>query len=81
MAVGTHNMRPHSGVFGRPETIESTGTQDFRVLRNNARKGLLNRNSQLNQSREFRQAGAFRAPIPSKRSFEPSYGNVQLLEV
>ena len=30
-------------------------------------------------SKTLKQAGAFRAPLPSKRSFEPRYGDVQLL--
>ena len=69
-----HNARPHSAVYGPPETVETNGTQDFRVLQMNAQKGLLNRNLQLNETNALRSAGAFRAPLPSKRSFEPRYG-------
>ena len=79
LAVTSHNKRPHSAVFGPPETAEERPEQDFRVLQTNARKGLLNRNSQLSKSNSLKEAGAFRAPIPSKRSFEPRYGDVQLL--
>ena len=62
-----------------PETVEERPEQDFRVLQDNARKGLLNRSSQLSMSKTLIAAGAFRAPLPSKRSFEPRYGEVQLL--
>ena len=40
---------------------------------------MLNRNSQLSKSNTLKEVGAFRAPLPSKRSFEPRYGDVQLL--
>ena len=79
LAIDAHNKRPHSAVFGPPETVEERPEQDFRVLQDNARKGLLNRNSQLSKSKALKEAGAFRAPLPSKRSFEPRYGDVQLL--
>ena len=79
LAIDAHNKRPHSAVFGPPENVESVPAQDFRVLQANARKGLLNRNSQLSKSNTLKEAGAFRAPLPSKRSFEPRYGDVQLL--
>ena len=79
LAISAHNARPHSAVFGAPENVESVPAQDFRVLQANARKGLLNRNSQLSKSNTLKEAGAFRAPLPSKRSFEPRYGDVQLL--
>ena len=79
LAISAHNARPHSAVHGAPQTVETNPSQDFRVLQDNARKGLLNRNSQLSKSKALREAGAFRAPIPSKRSFEPRYGDVQLL--
>ena len=79
MSIVAHNARPHSAVFGAPENVEAIPEQDFRVLQSNARKGLLNRNSQLSKSNALKEAGAFRAPMPSKRSFEPCYGDVQLL--
>ena len=79
LAISAHNKRPHSAVFGPPETVESRPEQDFRVLQANAQKGLLNRSSQLSKSKALKEAGAFRAPLPSKRSFEPRYGDVQLL--
>ena len=79
LAVDAHNKRPHASVHGPPETVESRPEQDFRILQDNARKGLLNRNSQLSKSKSLKEAGAFRAPLPSKRSFEPRYGDVQLL--
>ena len=31
-AVGAHNSRPHSAVYGPPETVEERPEQDFRVL-------------------------------------------------
>ena len=79
IAIKAYNKRPHSAVHGPPETVEERPEQDFRVLQDNARKGLLNRNSHINKSKALREAGAFRAPLPSKRSFEPRYGDVQLL--
>ena len=39
----------------------------------------MNRNSQLSKSKALREAGAFRAPLPSKRSFHARYGDPQLL--
>ena len=45
MAIDAHNKRPHSAVYGAPENVEVIPEQDFRVLQDNARKGLLNRNS------------------------------------
>ena len=79
LAISAHNKRPHAAVFGPPETVEGRPEQDFRVLQDNARKGLLNRSSQLSKSQSLKSAGAFRAPLPSKRSFEPRYGDVQML--
>ena len=79
LSIAAHNRRPHSAVHAPPENFESVPAQDFRVLQDNARKGLLNRNSQLSKSKALKEAGAFRAPIPSKRSFEPRHGDVQLL--
>ena len=79
MAIDAHNKRPHSAVYGAPENVEVIPEQDFRVLQDNARKGLLNRNSQISKSSSLSEAAAFRAPLPSKRSFEPRYGDVQLL--
>ena len=78
-AVSAHNKRPHAAVFGAPENVEAVPEHDFRVLQDNARKGLLNRNNQLSKSTTPKEAGAFRAPLPSKRSFEPRYGEVRLL--
>ena len=79
MSIDAQNTRPHSAVFGAPENVEAIPEQDFRVLQSNAREGLLNRNSQLSKSIALKEAGAFRAPMPSRRSFEPRYGDVQLL--
>ena len=81
LAISVHNARPPSAVFGPPETVETRAEQDFRTISDNARKGLLNRNTQLSKSKALKEAGAFRAPLPSKRSFEPRYGDVQLLGV
>ena len=80
IAISAYNNRPHAGVFGTPQGVLENPNQDFRVLQDNARKGLLNRSSQLNKSKVLKQAGAFRAPLPGNiRSFEPCYGAVQLL--
>ena len=79
LAVDAHNARPHSAVHGAPRDVGKQPTQDFRVLQDNAKKGLLNRNAQLSKSKALREVGAFRVPIPSKRSFEPRYGDVQML--
>jgi hypothetical protein len=79
LAISAHNARPHSAVFGPPENVESVPAQDFRALQENAKKGLLNRSAQMNKSKALREAGAFRAPVPSKRAWEPNYGKVQML--
>ena len=36
-------------------------------------------NAQLRKKTELQQAGAFRAPTDNRRSFEPQFGNVQML--
>ena len=79
LAVSAHNKRPHSAVFGPPETVEERPEQDFRVLQDNARKGLFNRSAQLNKSKALREAGSFRAAVQGKRGWEPNYGKVQML--
>ena len=80
IAVSAYNARPHSAVHGPPETVEKRPEQDFRELQDNARKNILNRSSQLHKSKALKETGAFRAPLPGKiRSFEPRYGDVQLL--
>ena len=63
-AVDAHNKRPHGAVFGPPENVEVIPEQDFRVLQDNARKELLNRNTQISKSKSLNEAGAFRAPLP-----------------
>lgn len=78
IAISAYNNRPHSAVFGAPATA-SRPEQDFKIRQSNARKFSLNRGAQLNKSKSLKEAGAFRAPLPSKRSFEPRYGEVQLL--
>ena len=50
MAVNAHNARPHSAMNGPPEAVEERPQQDFKVLQDNAKKGLLNRNNQLNKN-------------------------------
>ena len=80
LGADAHNARPHSAVFGAPETVSEQPSQDFKFLQSNARNGLLNRSSQLSKSTALKEAGAFRAPLPGQiRSFEPRYGDVQLL--
>ena len=79
IAIQAHNKRPRSDVFGPPETVEEKPEQDFRMLQDNASKRLLNRSSKISKSNSLNEAGAFRAPLPSKRTFEPRYGDVQLL--
>ena len=79
MAIDAHNKRPHSAVYGAPENVAVIPELDFRVLQKNARLGLLNKNSQISKSSSLKEAGAFRAPLPSERSFEPRFGDVQSL--
>ena len=80
LATSGYNKRPHESVFGPPEQVEKgNGVQDFKVLQSNSNKWSFNRNAQHNKSNSLKSAGAFRAPIPSKRSFEPRYGDVRML--
>ena len=79
LAVDAHNKGGHSAVYGPPETVESRPEQDVEVLQTSAWKGLPNRRAELNKSTPLQDAGAFRAPLPSKRSSEPRYGDVQML--
>jgi hypothetical protein len=78
-AVEAHNSRPHAAVFGPPEKVEENGVQDFKVLQSNAQKFLFNRNAQQRKKNALQESGAFRAPTKNRRSFEPQYGNVQML--
>jgi hypothetical protein len=78
-AVQAHNSRPHAAVYGPPEKVEENGVQDFKVLQSNAQKFLWNRNGQQRKKTALSEAGAFRAPTKNRRSFEPQYGNVQML--
>ncbi len=78
-AVEAHNSRPHAAVYGPPEKVEENGVQDFKVLQSNAQKFLFNRNAQQRKKNALSEAGAFRAPTKNRRSFEPQYGNVQML--
>ena len=78
-AVEAHNSRPHSAVFGPPESVEKNGVQDFKVLQDNARKFSFNRNAQQRKRKAVQEAGSFRAPTRNTRSFEPQYGDVQVL--
>lgn len=59
IATEAYNRRPHSAVYGAAETVEERAEQDFRVLQDTARKGLLNRSSQLRNSKALREAGPF----------------------
>ena len=78
-AVQAHNSRPHAAVYWPPEKVEENGVQDFKVLQSNAQKFLWNRNGQQRKKTALSEAGAFRAPTKNRRSFEPQYGNVQML--
>jgi len=78
-AVEAHNSRPHAAVYGPPEKAEQNGVRDFRVLQDNARKFQFHRDAQRRKKSELQQAGAFRAPTDNRRSFEPQFGNVQML--
>ena len=78
-SLDAYNKRPHGTMYAAPDNVEDMPTVDFRVLQDNAMKSLLNQSSQLHKSQNLKAAGAFRAPIASKRSFEPRFGDVQLL--
>ena len=52
---------------------------DFRILQDNARKFSFNRNAQQRKKTALQDAGAFRAPTENTRSFEPQFGDVQVL--
>ena len=78
-AVEAHNDRPHSTTYVAPSKVEETPSADFRILQDNARKFMFNRNSQRRKKTQLQEAGAFRAPTTNTRSFEPQYGDVQVL--
>jgi len=59
--------------------VEETPSADFRILQDNARKFMYNRNAQQRKKTALQEAGAFRAPTTNTRSFEPQYGDVQVL--
>jgi hypothetical protein len=78
-AVEAHNERPHSSTYVAPSKVEETPAADFRILQDNARKFMYNRNAQQRKKTALQEAGAFRAPTTNTRSFEPQYGDVQVL--
>ena len=78
-AVEAHNSRPHSTTYVAPSAVEETPVADFRILQDNARKFSFNRNAQQRKKTALQEAGAFRAPTKNTRSFEPQYGDVQVL--
>ena len=78
-AVEAHNDRPHSTTYVAPSKVEETPSADFRILQDNARKFMYNRNAQQRKKTALQEAGAFRAPTTNTRSFEPQYGDVQVL--
>ena len=80
-AVDAYNERPHEAVFGPPEDVDKEGTQDFLVLRKNARAFMQNRAISDRRKSALEEAGAFRAPVQTGgRSFNPRYGGVRVLE-
>ena len=78
-AVEAHNERPDSTTYVAPSAVEETPVADFRILQDNARKFSFNRNAQQRKKVALQEAGAFRAPTKNTRSFEPQYGDVQVL--
>ncbi len=78
--VDKYNETPHDAVFGPPEDVEKGGIQEFMVYKDNARKFMHNKRLTQRRKEDIQQAGAFRAPVPTGgRSFNPQYGNVQVL--
>ncbi len=76
--VNAYNERPHSAVFGPPREVErGDGVQEFLVLKDNAKKFMVNRALSERRMADVRETRAVRAPTNAARSFEPSYGPVQ----
>ena len=76
--VSAYNERPHSAVFGPPREVErGDGVQEFLVLKDNAKKFMVNRALSERRMADVRETRAVRPPTGAARSFEPSYGAVQ----
>ena len=76
--VSAYNERPHDAVFGPPREVErGDGVQEFLVLKDNAKKFMVNRAQSERRMADVRETKAIRAPTNAARSFEPRYGPVQ----
>ena len=79
--VKAHNNKPHDAVHGPPAQIEKrndgNNPQNFRVLRDNARKFMHNNRLTQRRMADVREAGGFRAPTNATRSFQLQYGDVR----
>ena len=79
--VEAFNKKPHGAVYGPPSQVEKKNRgdnpQNFRILQENAQK--FAHNDRLTQRRmaSIRDAGGFRAPTGTRRSFLPQYGNTR----
>ena len=73
-ATEAYNARPHEAVHAAPEDVETQPATQFRVLQDNADKFLHNKKLTESRQRRLQEAGAFRAPLDARRSFEPRYG-------
>jgi hypothetical protein len=82
--VSGHNNKPHDAVHGPPAQIEQKNggdnPQHFRVMQDNAKKFVHNRNLTQRRMSSVQEAGAFRAPTNATRSFQLQYGDVRPLE-
>ena len=72
-----YNARPHQAVTVASEDVETKPAATFRVLRDNAEKFEHNKNLTEGRQRRLEEAGAFRAPTNTARSFQPQYGSVR----
>ena len=72
--VSAYNERPHDAVFGPPREVErGDGVQEFLVLKDNAKKFMVNRAQSERRMADVRETKAIRAPTNAARSFEPRY--------
>ena len=82
--MNTHNNRSHEAVHGPPAQIEGKNggdnAQNFRVMQDNASKFVHNRALTQRRMGAIREAGAFRAPTGSPRSFQPAFGNIRRIK-
>ena len=75
--TNAYNERPHEAVFGPPDTVETDKVQEFLVLKDNAKKFMVNRAQSERRMADVKETRAVRVPTGAARSFEPRYGQVQ----